>query len=92
MQQALLLGIVSLFIGCSSVTTTGDIVVNPNAPVGSTKTIIVTKVNPVVYSGETIILAKDKNDKETHYEVHHTDVSMIASVLAAVAGFVIGAS
>lgn len=85
----LLLGICSLYIGCSSIHTEQTII-NPHAPIGSTQTITVTKINPVFYSGETIILATDKNNKETHYETHHTDIGMMDSAFVAIMGFLMG--
>ena len=79
----------SLLLGCGSVTTS-TIVINPDAPAGSTRSIVVTKIDPVFYTGETIILAKDKDNKETHYNENHTDIGMVTNIFTALAGFMMG--
>ncbi len=90
-QQLILLGVFSLMLGCGFITSK-SMDINPEAPLGSTRTITITKINPVFYSGETIILATDKNHKEIHYEVHHTDISIISSAIAVLAGYALGSS
>lgn len=73
-------------MGCSMVAEK-EVVVNKNAPIGSTQKIVVVKVNPVAYTGETVVIGFDKNNKETHYDVHHTDAGMVDNTLTTTLGF-----
>ena len=83
--------LICLLYGCG-LTEPQTVWINKDAPAGSTQKVTIVKINPVFYTGETIILATDRNNKETHYTENHTDLGMITSILSVLAGVAIGAS